>query len=271
MFADSHAHLSMPAFDADLAEVIARAREAGVTRMMTCATSMDDAALNLSIAQRHGLKASVGFHPHHARDWTDDSEARLRALIDTSPEIAAIGEVGLDFHYNYSPPDAQCDVLRRQIRMARSAGLPLIVHCRDAREQMKQLFVEEGAREAGGVLHCFSEDADFARFCLEQGFFVSFSGIVTFKKAEQIRDAAKLVPLDSLLVETDAPYLAPVPHRGRRNEPSHVVEVARFVAQLKAIPPEALAAATSANFDRLFSSRRRPPGRGAAEAVKDRR
>ena len=258
MFADSHAHLSMPAFDADVSVVIARAREAGVTRMMTCATSMADAAINLSIARRHALRASVGFHPHHASDWDETSETSLRTLIDSSPEIAAIGEVGLDFHYNYSPPDAQCDVLRHQIRLAKLVGLPLIVHCRNARELIKQIFVEEGAREAGGVLHCFSEDADFARFCLEQGFFVSFSGIVTFKNAEQIRDAARMVPLDSLLVETDAPYLAPVPHRGRRNEPSHVVEVARFVAQLKSLPPEAVAASTRANFDRIFPPRAQP-------------
>jgi TatD DNase family protein len=253
MFADSHAHLSMAAFEPDLADAIARAREAGVGRMMTCATSLADAGRNLAIAREHGLRASVGFHPHQAKDWDDRSEPALRALVEGSPEIAAIGEVGLDFHYNYSGAGAQCETLRRQVRLARSVGLPLIVHCRNARDAMRRIFLEEGAREAGGVLHCFSEDAEFARFCLDQGFYVSFSGIVTFPKADAIRAAAKLVPPDRLLVETDAPYLAPVPHRGKRNEPAFVAVVTRFVAELKGLPPETLADATAGNFERLFS------------------
>jgi TatD DNase family protein len=234
MLPDSHAHLSMPAFEHDLDEVVARAREVGVDRIMTCATSLADAQENLAVARRHGLKASVGFHPHQARQWDDQSEEVLRRLIAASPEIAAVGEVGLDYHYGFSPPPVQRDVLRRQIALARSVGLPLIIHAREATEDLKTILADEKAREAGGVLHCFSEDAALARFCLDLGFYISFSGIITFRNAGGIREAARIVPLDRLLVETDSPYLAPVPHRGRRNEPSFVVEVARLVATVKA-------------------------------------
>ncbi|HET6372462.1 MAG TPA: TatD family hydrolase [Candidatus Polarisedimenticolia bacterium] len=258
MYADSHAHLSMPQFETDLHEVIHRAREAGVLAIMTCGTSLSDARRNLNVARAHhddGVLASAGFHPHQAGEWGETSEATLRDLIREAPEIAAIGEVGLDFHYNFSPADVQIEVLRRQIALARAEGLPLIVHCRNAREQMRRLFVEEKARETGGVLHCFSEDAEFARFCLDQGFYVSFSGIITFKKADAIREAARIVPLDRLLIETDSPYLAPVPHRGRRNEPALVAQVARFIATLHGLSEETIAAATTENFHRVFGRR----------------
>jgi TatD DNase family protein len=255
MFADSHAHLSMPAFEHDLDEVVARAREAGVAGIMTCATSLADAPQNIAIARRHGLRASVGFHPHQAKQWDDKSEEALRRFIAASPEIAAVGEVGLDYHYGFSPPDVQRDVLRRQIALARSAGLPLIIHTREATEDLKRILAEENAREAGGVLHCFSEDAALARFCLDLGLYISFSGIITFKNAGGIREAAQVVPLDRLLVETDSPYLAPVPHRGRRNEPSYVVEVARCLATVKGIAFTGLADAVSGAFDRLFGDR----------------
>lgn len=255
MVADSHAHLSMAAFDADLDAVVARARRAGVDRIMTCATSLADAEKNTAIAERHALAASVGFHPHQAAQWDEGSEPALRRLISEHHRIAAIGEVGLDYHYNFSPPATQREVLRRQIALARSTRLPLIIHTREATEDLRSILVEENAREAAGVLHCFSEDADFARFCLDLGFFISFSGILTFRKADEIREAARIVPLDRLMVETDSPYLAPVPHRGRRNEPSFVVEVARFVARLRRISSEEVDAATGAAFDRLFDPR----------------
>ncbi|HET9480479.1 MAG TPA: TatD family hydrolase [Candidatus Polarisedimenticolia bacterium] len=255
MFADSHAHLSMAAFEGDLADALERARQAGVTRIMTCATSMADARANLQIAQGHGLMASAGFHPHQAKHLDAAALAELEALLDASAGIAAVGEVGLDFHYDYSPRDVQVEAFRSQIRLARRFGLPLIVHCRNAREQLRRLLVEEGAGETGGVLHCFSEDAEFAGVCLDLGFYISFSGIVTFGTAGAIREAARTVPLDRLLVETDAPYLAPVPYRGRRNEPAHVVQTARFVAGLRGVPIEAIAQATSRNFDTLFGRR----------------
>ena len=255
MLADAHAHLAMPQMEADLSDVLVRARHAGVTRILTCATSLADAARNLEIASRHaefGLLAAAGFHPHQASQWDESSEASLRALVGPSPQAVAVGEVGLDFHYNLSPPDTQVEVLRRQVRLARSIGLPLVVHCRNARQRMREVFLEEQAREAGGMLHCYSEDADFARFCLDQGFFVSFSGILTFRGADQVREAALVVPLDRVLVETDSPYLAPEPHRGRRNEPALVVEVARRLAALKGVALEELADATTANFASLF-------------------
>ena len=260
IFADSHVHLAMPAIGSDLPEVLARARQSGVTRMMTCATSMADAEANIALARDHadsGLVAAVGFHPHQARDWSEGSEVELSKAIDASPQVAAIGEVGLDFHYNLSPPHRQTEALRRQIALARSTGLPLVVHCRKARDELSRILVEEKARDAGGVIHCFTEDAAFARFCLGLGFYVSFSGILTFKNAEEIRAAAKVVPLDRILVETDSPYLAPAPHRGRRNEPARVVDVARAVAELRNMTLADFASATSSNFEALFARRHR--------------
>lgn len=253
---DAHAHLSMPVFAQDLPELLSRAKEAGVARIMTCATSLADAQRNLDVVAGHpgfGLVASVGFHPHEARHWDDGSDAKLTGLIDANPAIAAIGEVGLDFHYNLSPHDVQRDVLRRQIGLARETGRPLIIHCRNARDDLKTIMLEEGAREARGMLHCFTEDAQFARFCVEQGFWVSFSGIITFGKSDQIRDAARVVPLDRILVETDSPYLAPIPHRGKRNEPARAADVARFVAGLKGVSPDELGAAVLEGFGRLFN------------------
>ncbi len=251
--ADAHAHLAMEAFAEDLPAVIQRARGAGVSEILACATSLRDAAATLEAARAHGLRAAVGFHPHQAREWNEGAESALRRLIETHAAVAAVGEVGLDFHYDRSPRPVQTDVLRRQVALARDARLPLVIHCRRAREQLGSLLVEERAFEAGGMLHCFSEDARFARFCLDLGFFISFSGIVTFKNAEEIREAVRIVPMDRLLVETDAPYLAPVPHRGRRNEPALVVEVARAVAALKAVPYEELAGSVVENYRRLFA------------------
>lgn len=259
-FVDAHAHLAMPAYGQDLEEVLERAASAGVGGIMTCATSLEDAATTLRIARAHaerGLLASVGFHPHEADRWTDASEFALRDLIDRNPEIAAIGEVGLDFHYDFSPAATQRAVLRRQIRLARAVGLPLIIHCRDARDDLRRILIEEKASDIGGMLHCFTEDVDFARFCLDQGLYVSISGIVTFRKAEALREAVAAIPLERLLVETDSPYLAPVPHRGRRNEPCFVTAVARFIADLKRVPIERIAEATTGNYKRLFQRRAR--------------
>ena len=254
---DAHAHLSMPAFAQDLPEVLVRAREAGVARIMSCATSLADAQRNLDLVAANpgfGLAASVGFHPHEARHWDERTDETLRQLIAGHPAIAAIGEVGLDFHYNLSPADVQRDVLRRQVALAREMRRPLIIHCRNARDDLKTIMLEERAHEAGGMLHCFTEDADFARFCLDQGFYVSFSGIITFGGADQIREAAQAVPLDRLLVETDSPYLAPVPHRGTRNEPARAADVTRFVADLKGVTAEELGARVVASFVQLFAS-----------------
>jgi len=258
-FVDGHAHLSMPAFAGDLDAVIARARDAGVERIMTCATSLGDARRNTEIAAANvtrGLLGSVGFHPHEARHWDDRSDAALRGLIADNAVIAAIGEVGLDFHYDLSPRGVQEDVLRRQIGIARDLDLPLIIHCRNARESLAAILKDERAGEVGGMLHCFTEDAGFARLCLDTGLYVSFSGIVTFPRSEIIREAARIVPLDRLLVETDAPYLAPAPRRGGRNEPARVVDVGRFIADLKGVSVEALGSAVTANFSRLFDRRR---------------
>ena len=258
MLADSHAHLSMAQFAGDLPEVIARARQAGVTRIMTCATSMADAGRNLDIAKTHGLAASVGFHPHQAKEWDDASEAALRELIGKHQEIRAIGEIGLDFHYSFSPHDTQREVLRRQIALARSVQRPVIVHCRTAAADVAEILRTERAGDCGGVLHCFSEDVAFARLCLDMGFYISFSGIVTFKKTLPLHDVVKMVPEDRLLVETDAPYLTPAPHRGKRNEPAHVAETARYVAGLRGETAEKVGESTGRNFERLFGGKNTP-------------
>jgi TatD DNase family protein len=253
--ADAHAHLSMPAFGQDLPAVLERARQAGVRTVLTCATCWEDMPEQVRLARDHaefGVLAAAGVHPHQASGWAEGSAQRLLDFVRSHPAVAAIGEVGLDFHYNFSPPEAQRRALREQIRAAREARLPLVIHCREAREELGAILEEERAGEAGGMLHCFSEDAPFARRCIDLGFHVSFSGIVTFRKADAIREAARVVPLDRLLVETDAPYLAPEPHRGRRNEPAHAAAVARFLAALRGESFETLAEATARNARRLF-------------------
>ncbi|HKY31947.1 MAG TPA: TatD family hydrolase [Candidatus Polarisedimenticolia bacterium] len=262
MLADAHAHLAMAPFAGDLPETLRRAWDAGVREVLTCATSWDDLEAHALLARRHagaGVRAAAGIHPHQASSWDGSSAARLARFVEEHPEVVAIGEVGLDFHYRFSPPDAQRRALREQVTVAREAGLPLVVHCREAREDVAGILAGERAGEVGGMLHCFSEDEPFARVCLELGFHVSFSGIVTFRNAEPIRQAARAVPLDRLLVETDAPYLAPEPVRGRRNEPARVADVARFLATLRGESFEELAAATASNFRRLFPARIQAP------------
>jgi TatD DNase family protein len=252
--ADAHAHLSMQTFHDDLPDVLRRAGDAGVRRVITCATSWDDMAGQVAIAGAHGdagVLAAAGIHPHQASQWGDDGTERLESFA-RAHGVAAIGEVGLDFHYSFSPHDAQRHALREQIRVARACRLPLVIHCREARGDLAAILEEERAGEAGGMLHCFSEDADFARRCLDLGLHISFSGIVTFRKADAIREAARMVPLDRLLVETDAPYLAPEPHRGRRNEPARVTDVARFLAAMRGETFERVAEATWANAEKLF-------------------
>ncbi|MGH9869253.1 MAG: TatD family hydrolase [Candidatus Polarisedimenticolia bacterium] len=256
--ADAHAHLAMAVFQEDLDAVMARAWDGGVRTIVTCATSWSDMDAQVSLARAHGgrgLRGAVGIHPHQASQWSDGGAARLAGFVEAHTEIVAIGEVGLDYHYSRSPHEAQREALRAQIGVARSTGLPLVIHCRAARQDLAAILEEERVSEVGGMLHCFSEDAPFARRCLDLGLHVSFSGIVTFKKADEIRDAARLVPLDRLLVETDAPYLAPEPRRGGRNEPARVADVARALAAFRGEPYERLAEATAANAERLFAGR----------------
>jgi TatD DNase family protein len=203
-------------------------------------------------ASRPDVVAAVAFHPHDASHADEAACARIAALA-ASDRVAAIGETGLDFHYDQSPRDRQREVFRHFIQLARSLRKPLVIHTRSAPDETLQILDEERARDVGGVIHCFSEDRAFARVALDHGFDLSFSGIVTFKNAKAIQDVAGWAPLDRILVETDSPYLAPVPFRGKRCEPAHVAHTARHVAQLRGISPDELAQATTTNALRRFA------------------
>ena len=251
---DSHCHIDMPQFDADRDAVVARAREAGVESMLIVGGVDEEAGHRraLRVAEEYGLPASAGVHPHEARLATDAVYDELRVLARDG-RIVALGELGLDFHYDHSPRDVQREVFRRQLRLAREVGLPVIVHTREADEETADILEEEGAGETGGVIHCFTGGHELARRALALGLCISFSGIVAFPRAEVIQEVARTVPEDRLLVETDSPFLAPPPHRGKRNEPAFVVDVARAVARLRGAAVEAVGAAAAANFRRLFA------------------
>jgi len=243
----------MPQFDSDRDAVVARARAAGVeTMLLVGGVDEEDGHLRaLRVAEALGFPASAGVHPHEAKLASDAVYDELRGLA-RERRIVAIGEIGLDFHYDHSPRPVQREVFRRQVRLAREVGLPIIIHTREADDETAALLEEEGAGETGGIIHCFTGGHDLARRALALGFYVSFSGIVAFPRAEVIQQVAKSVPVDRLLIETDAPFLAPPPHRGKRNEPAFVAEVARKVAELRGEPVAEIGAAALRNFRRLF-------------------
>ncbi|HKS89514.1 MAG TPA: TatD family hydrolase [Stellaceae bacterium] len=262
MLVDSHCHLDFADFGAEREAVIARAHAAGVGTMLTISTRLDQFAGVRAVAEQHDdIWCSVGAHPHEAAGHSETTAATLAALA-AHPRVIGIGETGLDFHYDHSPRDVQERVFRAHIAAARESGLPLIIHAREADAEIARILTEEGA--AAGVMHCFSSGRDLAEAALDLGFYISISGIVTFRNAEDLRAIVRDVPLERLLVETDAPYLAPVPYRGRRNEPAFVAQTAAAVAALKGVTPEELAAATTDNFFRLFAKARRP---AAAPAI----
>jgi TatD DNase family protein len=240
----------------DPAALIARAREAGVTRFLIPGTTMTDSAQAADLAQpQQGVFAAVGIHPHEAKDFDAGRDgAALEALARRSG-VAAIGEVGLDFHYDHSPRETQIATLEWMMDLARRLHLPVILHNRESGTEMQGLLARFGARENAGVLHSFTEDADFGRRAVDLGYSISFSGMLTFRAAENIRAAAAGLPLEAMLLETDTPYLAPVPHRGKPCEPAFVVETAKKLAQVKGATPDRVALATTANFDRLFAGR----------------
>jgi TatD DNase family protein len=258
MLVDSHCHLDFPDFATERAAIISRARSAGVETMLTIGTRLDEFPGVRAIAEAHDeVWCSVGAHPHEAKDHAALAPEDLIALV-AHPKVVGIGETGLDFHYDLSPRDVQERVFRSHIAAARATGLPRVIHAREADREVARILDEE--RPPPGVMHCFSSGRALAEAALALGFYISISGIVTFRNAEDLRAIVRDVPLDRLLVETDAPYLAPVPHRGKRNEPAFVAATAAVVAQLKGLEPEALATATSANFYRLFG-KARPPAR----------
>ncbi|MEO6028258.1 MAG: TatD family hydrolase [Candidatus Binatia bacterium] len=251
---DSHCHLDQDAFDDDRAAVIARARAAGVGRMITVGAggplASNQAAVALAEADPD-IFAAVAVHPHDASEITDDTWDELRRLW-AHPKVVAVGETGLDYYYEHSPADVQQRHLRRFVREAGRAGLPLVIHCRDAFPDLLRIFKEEDAAAIGGVIHCFSGTPSEAEACLALGFALSFSGIVTFKTAEPLREAVRLAPLDRILIETDAPFLAPIPHRGKRNEPALVRSVAEEIARATGRDVAEIAALTVGNTERAF-------------------
>jgi TatD DNase family protein len=252
---DSHAHLEFPQFDADREEVLARAREAGVTTLLAIGSGTGPERLNAAIpfAEQHDwIYATVGIHPHEAKLATEEHFAKLDALARHS-RVIAWGEIGLDYYYDHSPREVQQRVFRRQLDQARAAKLPIIIHCRDAWADCLTA-LEEGWRSAGlgGIFHCFTGTLEDARRGLEMGFVISFAGNVTYPKMAPLREIAQALPLDRLLIETDSPFLPPQGHRGRRNEPAFVVEVARTLGNVRNLAAEEVAATTAANFRRFF-------------------
>ena len=255
---DSHCHLADEAFEADLTDVVERARGAGLHRALCIleATSANEASRSDAVSSVWpAVQFSVGVHPHKAGEFTsrlDGVEPALREAIDRRAGTCAGGEIGLDYHYDFAPAEIQQEVFRRQIRVARDLALPIVIHTREADDDTLAILEEEGAPAVPGVFHCFTGDATMALRAVELGFHVSFSGIATFKSAETVREAAVAVPSDRLLVETDAPYLAPVPYRGQRNEPAWVGSVVDRLAEIRGVTPEVLRGWTDENFSRLF-------------------
>ena len=256
MFIDSHAHIDGPEFDIDRDQVIERAKAAGVSTILNVGTgdphsNAFERAVELGKAYE-SVYTAIGTHPHDARLYDDAAEQKIKNLINNN-HVIAWGEIGLDFHYDNSPRDAQLEVFKRQLRAARESDLPVVIHTREAEaETIGILKSEYEGASRRGVFHCFSGSMDLAQRAIEIGFMISFSGIVTFKKADDLREVAKHVPLDRLLIETDCPYLTPIPYRGKRNEPAYVVEVARCLATLHGVEVEEMARITSENFKRFF-------------------
>jgi TatD DNase family protein len=257
MLVDSHCHLDFPDFAPERDAVIARAVAAGVGTMLTICTRLDqfDGVRAIAESDRR-LWCSVGVHPHEAADHADLLTERLMAL-SAHPRVVGIGETGLDFHYDLSPRDVQERVFRVHIAASRASGLPLIIHAREADAEIAAILAAE--TPPPGVLHCFTGGRALAEAALDLGFYISISGIVTFRNTEELRAIVRDIPLDRLLVETDAPYLAPVPYRGKRNEPAFVAATAAAVAVLKGVQTDELAAATTENFFRLFAKAAVPP------------
>lgn len=257
MFVDSHCHLDFPELAADRAQVLALMEANGVTHALTISTTLATLPDVLKVSESHPrIFASVGVHPDEERDGREVSVEELLELA-RHPKVVAIGETGLDYYRLAEPLDWQRDRFRIHIRAAKACGKPLVIHTRNAAEDTLRLMKEESAGDAGGVMHCFTETQAVAEAAMEQGFHISFSGIVTFKNARDLKETAKAVPLDRMLIETDSPYLAPVPFRGKMNQPGYVKHVAEEIAALKGISVEQVAEATTENFFRLFKDARR--------------
>lgn len=258
IFTDSHCHIDGEQFDDDRDEVVKNATDAGVKYMLDVGTGNPhdgEIAKAVEVAEKYeNVFAAVGVHPHDAKLYDDKAEKHLIELVKSSKKVIAWGEIGLDFYYDHSPRDVQIDVFRKQIRTAKSLNLPIIIHSRDADDETVRVLREECSYQdfRGGIMHCFGGTPQMARDLMEIGFLISFAGNITFKKADNLRDAARVVPLEKLLIETDCPFLTPVPFRGKRNEPARVVETARFLADFYDVEIEVLAGRTTENFLEFF-------------------
>lgn len=256
---DSHCHIAGPEFVDDLDAVVQRAQDAGLAHVMVILAADDQPELARAavVSSRWpAVRFSIGIHPHAAGKFAADASGAARAVeaaMDAQPLTRGLGEIGLDYHYDCAPRDVQQQVFREQIRLAKFRRLPIVIHTREAEEDTFRVLEEEGASDPGGVFHCFTGDRGMARRALDAGFHISLAGIVTFPRALELKEVARLVPLDRLLIETDSPFLAPVPHRGKRNEPAHVTRVAEVIAELRESTPEAIGAAARQNFERLFN------------------
>jgi TatD DNase family protein len=264
MLIDSHCHLDFPDFAAELDAIVARAEGAGVTRMVTISTRVRKHAQVLAIAERFpNVTCSVGTHPHHAHEELDITADELIARAQ-NPKVVAIGEAGLDYHYDNSPRDAQAQGFRTHIAAARAAKLPLVIHTREADEDTARILEDEmGKGPFSAVLHCYTGGAELARRAVALGCSIGFTGIVTFKNSAGLRAIAKDLPADRFLIETDAPYLAPIPYRGKRNEPAYVAEVAKMLAEVRGVSPDEIARQTTENFFKLFAKVSRPAAAAA--------
>ncbi|MBF0125509.1 MAG: YchF/TatD family DNA exonuclease, partial [Magnetococcales bacterium] len=252
IFTDSHAHLDFPDYDQDLTEVLGRAEQADIGWINTIATRLEQAQLLRQLTERwSGMVGSIGVHPHYTSERTITVE-EIVAACQQAGEVVAIGETGLDFHYQFSDRQQQADSFRLHIRTAQALGLPLIVHTREAEAETMAIMEQEQAWRSGAVLHCFTASDAMARWAIDRGLYLSFSGVVTFKTADTLRQTAAWIPDDRLLIETDCPYLAPVPHRSKRNEPAYVVHTAAVLAAVRQQDIVAVADRTTANFQRLF-------------------
>jgi TatD DNase family protein len=262
IFVDSHAHLEMEQFDPDREQVIGRARDAGIQTMVAIGSGTGPGSLDcgIQLAEKYEfIYATIGIHPHEAK-LASDADFEELAQLAKRPKVIAWGEIGLDYFYDHSPREVQQQVFLKQLQLAQSAKLPIVIHCRpsdgseNAWEDCLALLQQHWAPSGlGGILHCFTGTWPHAKRALDMGFMISFAGNITFPKAQQIRDAAKEVPLDRMLIETDSPFLAPVPHRGKRNEPAFVIETARQLGALRGLSTEDIGRQTAHNFYRFFS------------------
>jgi TatD DNase family protein len=253
MLFDTHVHLNAEQFNEDLEEVISRAKEAGVGKMVVVGFDRPTIERAMELVEHYDfLYASVGWHPVDAIDMTDEDLAWIEEL-SSHPKVVALGEMGLDYHWDKSPKDVQKEVFRKQIHLAKKVKLPIIIHNREATQDIVDILREEGAEEVGGIMHCFSGSSEIAQECVDMNFYISLGGPVTFKNAKKPKEVAQEIPLERLLIETDCPFLAPHPNRGKRNEPAYVKLVAEQIAELKGISVEEVERITTENANKLFN------------------